>query len=304
MLALEFDHLTKRYGSRVVLNDLSLSVEAGQLYGFLGPNGAGKTTAIRLILGLAHAQGGSVRLFGEMVTPHSAGLRRVGLAAEGDSLYPFLSVRDNLRVLCDVRRVAYSRIEDVLRLVELQDRARDRYHTLSTGLRARLGIAAALLHRPDVLVLDEPTNGLDPQGMADLRRLLRELVNTQGVTVFLSSHLLNEVEHTCDRVAILHKGQLRREGRIQELVGTEQQLTLEVDDPVRARQVIGLPPGEGALHLAAIQREQIPGLIAQLVNAGINLYAVTPGASGSLERLFLELTTSTEEPVGNPKDSA
>src|SRR6266542_244326 len=193
--------LTKRYGERVAVRELDLTVRAGEVYGFLGPNGAGKTTTLRMLLGLVRPTAGRVLLHGR--PPGS--LDGVGALIEGPAFYPYLSGRDNLRVLARHAAVPGKRVDVVLDLVDLSARAGDRYATYSLGMRQRLGVAAALLKDPRLLILDEPANGLDPAGIRDTRRLLRRL-GDEGRTVFLSSHLLAEIEHTCDAVAILNRG--------------------------------------------------------------------------------------------------
>jgi ABC-2 type transport system ATP-binding protein len=201
-------NLTKRYGDLLAVDDLSLTVRAGEVYGFLGPNGAGKTTTLRILLGLMRPTAGSARTQGD-----------VGALIEGPAFYPYLSGRTNLRVLARHAGVADERIDVVLDLVDLSGRQDDRYSAYSMGMKQRLGVAAALLKDPRLLVLDEPTNGLDPAGMADMRMLIRRL-GAAGCTVLLSSHLLGEVEQICDRVGIISHGRLVREGTVAELRGT------------------------------------------------------------------------------------
>jgi ABC-2 type transport system ATP-binding protein len=189
-------------------------VHAGEVYGFLGPNGAGKTTTLRMLLGLIRPTSGSVRLFG--AAPGAESLSRVGALIEGPAFYPYLSGRANLKVLADHAGVRRTRVDGVLELVSLTDRAKDRYSTYSLGMKQRLGLAAALLKDPDLVLLDEPTNGLDPAGMADMRVTLRALAD-EGRTVLLSSHLLAEVEQICDRVGVLDHGRLIAETTVTDL---------------------------------------------------------------------------------------
>src|SRR3990170_7429111 len=205
--------LSKRYGRLLALQDMNLAVPRGRVYGFLGPNGAGKTTTIGVILGLLAGTGGHVELFGlDTRTHRPEALRRTGAILEGQAYYPLLSGRDNLRVWSAVTGNATAqRIDEVLELVGLAGRARDKVRTFSQGMKQRLGLASALLHDPELLVLDEPTNGLDPAGMREFRDLIRELAR-KGKTVFVSSHLLGEVQQTCDDVGTLKGGRLLAEG--------------------------------------------------------------------------------------------
>src|SRR5690349_23409264 len=199
--------LLKRYGNLVAVDHVDLTVERGDVFGYLGPNGAGKTTSLRMLLGLIRPTDGSARLFGR--DPLQVGARALdGVAGfvEGPRFYPYLSGRKNLRLLADLDGgVPPSRLDEVLELVELRERAKDRVGGYSHGMRQRLGIAASLLRDPQLLLLDEPTTGLDPAGMRDMRVLIRRLAD-QGITVLLSSHLMGEVEELCDRVAIVRSG--------------------------------------------------------------------------------------------------
>src|SRR5437870_1401619 len=213
--------LVKRYGEIVAADHVDLTVEAGDVFGYLGPNGAGKTTSLRMMLGLIRPTEGSVELFGRNPLVYGAkALDGVAGFVEGPRFYPYLSGRKNLRLLADFDDGASrSRIDEVLDVVELRDRAKDKVGGYSHGMRQRLGIAAALLRQPRLLLLDEPTTGLDPAGMRDMRDLVRRLAR-EGITVLLSSHLLAEVEEVCNRVAIIRKGRIVYEGPLQELLGT------------------------------------------------------------------------------------
>ena len=214
----EVRELTKRYGNGVVAVDqVSLGVRRGEVYGFLGPNGAGKTTTLRVLLGLVAPSAGHVRVLGRPPGDPAA-LARIGSLVEGPAFYPYLSGRDNLRVLTRYAGVPERRVPEVLRTVDLADRGGDRFGTYSLGMKQRLGVAAALLKDPALVVLDEPTNGLDPAGMRDMRRLVRRL-GAEGRTVLLSSHLLGEVQQVCDRVGIISGGRLIAESTVAELRG-------------------------------------------------------------------------------------
>ncbi|MCH8948803.1 MAG: ABC transporter ATP-binding protein [Chloroflexi bacterium] len=288
--------LSRSYGRLVALDALDLEVRRGCVYGFLGPNGAGKTTAINLILGLIRANAGHVELFGlDMRTDQPQALRRTGSILEGQAYYPLLSARDNLRIWSAVSDVTSdSRIDEVLELVQLSGRAGDKLGTYSQGMKQRLGLATALLHDPELLVLDEPTNGLDPAGMRDFRGLIRELAG-MGKTVFVSSHLLGEVELMCDDVGIVKHGRLLTQGPVADLVRQGQALELQVTDTARAVEVLNgidwvgsVVEQDGRLVVDA-PRERAADLSRALAEQQIYLSELRP-RDGSLEDFFLEVT--------------
>jgi ABC-type multidrug transport system ATPase subunit len=290
--------LTKRYGDAIVAVDaLALQVRRGEVYGFLGPNGAGKTTTLRMLLGLVRPTSGEAVVLG---LPPGAqdGLARIGAMVESSAFYPYLSGRDNLRVLARYAGVAEGRVEAVLDQVSLRDRARDRFARYSLGMKQRLGVAAALLKDPELLILDEPTNGLDPAGMAEMRELTRSL-GTGERTVLLSSHLMGEVEQVCDRVGVIRAGSLIAEGTVEELRGRAG-LRVRAEPLGDAARVVGalrsveaVTAVDGLLDIT-VDTAQAPAINRVLVEAGIavsELYAQT----ASLEDVFLELTASGEE---------
>jgi ABC-2 type transport system ATP-binding protein len=288
----------------VAVDRVDLTVERGDVYGFLGPNGAGKTTTLRMLLGLIRPSEGVVRLFGR--DPLVVGARALdGVAGfvEGPRFYPYLSGRTNLELLAAYDRQGASRadIDAALDRVELLGRAGDRVGGYSHGMRQRLGIAAALLRRPRLLLLDEPATGLDPAGMRDMRALVRRL-SADGMTVVLSSHLMSEVEELCNRVAIISSGRIVAEGRLGELLAsTSGRYRLEPTDLERARAVcnwLGLDVEEerGGLVFSA-RREQVARLSIALGKAEIGITALAPEGD-SLERLFLALTEGrAQEPA-------
>jgi ABC-2 type transport system ATP-binding protein len=295
---IETNALTKRYGERITAVDqLDLSVRRGEVYGFLGPNGAGKTTTLRMLLGLVRPTSGSALVLGA-APGSSEALGRVGALVESPSLYPFLSGRDNLRVLAQHAHVSESRVDVVLEEVELVDRASDRFGTYSLGMKQRLGVAAALLKDPELLILDEPTNGMDPAGMADMRTFIRGLGRGRR-TVLLSSHLMTEVQHICDRVGVIRRGALVGEGTVAELRGRET-LLVRAEPISAAQQLLATLPAvervtvaDGGLQVAA-DPAAAPAINRALVQAGIAVSELRP-EQASLEQVFLELTQPEEE---------
>ena len=299
-LALATRGLRKKYGSRLALDGLDLSVPTGVVYGFLGPNGAGKTTTMRVLTGLIHPDGGTVDLLGK---PFKRGDRRrlfdVGALVESPTFYPYLSARANLRALAaSGAPVPAERIEELLDLVGLSDRANDKVQGYSLGMKQRLGIAGALLSDPKLLLLDEPANGLDPAGIVAMRDTLKALA-AQGKTVFISSHLLAEVQVMADMVGIIAAGKLVREGPLKELLSMEGVVKVRVrpnlmDAAIKtlaplapAEQLTETDRDEGwlAVHLAADRAEDVNQTLA-----GAGIYASGLESGTDLEMLFLELT--------------
>jgi ABC-type multidrug transport system ATPase subunit len=292
-LVVELRELTKRYEERIVAVDgLRLRIGRGEVYGFLGPNGAGKTTTLRMLLGLIRPTSGSALVLG--ATPGSPeALARTGALIESPTFYPFLSGRDNLRVLARHAGVPEARIAPALEEVDLLGRAGDRYQTYSLGMKQRLGIAAALMKDPELLILDEPTNGMDPAGMAEMRTFIRSLGRGTR-TVLLSSHLMAEVEQTCDRVGVISRGRLVAEGTVDELRGRES-LWVRAEPLDAAERVLRAIRGigevarsDGGLRVAA-DSTAAPSVARALVEAGIALGELRPERP-SLEKVFLELT--------------
>ncbi|MFD9963004.1 ABC transporter ATP-binding protein [Amycolatopsis sp. NPDC058986] len=283
--------LTKRYGAATAVDGLDISVRAGEVYGFLGPNGAGKTTTLRMLLGLIRPTAGTLRLLGREPGPRS--LERVGALIEGPAFYPYLSARTNLRILADHAGVGRARVDAVLGTVSLTDRAQDRYATYSLGMKQRLGLAAALLKEPELLILDEPTNGLDPAGMADMRVTIRKLA-ADGCTVLLSSHLLAEVEQICDRVGVIDHGKLIAETTVDDLrTGGALRIVASPADQARdrLRALFGatLVRGEGDVIELDVDAGQAARINAELVSAGISVSELG-WQEPDLEQTFLALT--------------
>ena len=292
------DELTKRYGRHTAVDAVSLTVRHGEIYGFLGPNGAGKTTTLRMLVGLVRPTRGSARVLGGRPGDPSV-LRRLGALIEGPGFYPYLSGRDNLRVLASYNRLTDAAVEQVLEQVDLGARGGDAFKSYSLGMKQRLGVAAALLGEPDLLILDEPTNGLDPSGMAEMRELVRRLAD-QGRTVLLSSHLLGEVQQICDRVGVIDHGRLLTESTVAEFRGASS-LLVRAEPVTLAEQVIrstlgaveARRTGDGGL-LVVTASDRNPELVRALVRAGVEVHEIR-SVDRSLEEAFFEMTGSREE---------
>jgi ABC-2 type transport system ATP-binding protein len=292
--------LSKQYGSRPAVLDLDLEVRPGEIFGFLGPNGAGKTTTIRMALGLIRPTAGWVEVLGHDVRRHRAEvLPRVGALVETPALYPYLSGRSNLRAFAHMLGgVPDARLDEVLEQVGLADRQRDRVRTYSMGMKQRLGVAVALLNDPELLILDEPANGLDPAGIVEMRDLLRQLV-ASGKTVFISSHVLAEVQQICDRVAIIDRGKLVREATVADLVASHGEFVLRMENPEPALGLLRTQPWGGAARLdegalvAASPTGRGRDLVRFLAQSGIWADTIDERHQ-NLEEIFLSLTA----PIG------
>ena len=303
--------LTKRYGDLAAVDALDLTVEGGELFGFLGPNGAGKTTTIRMALGLILPSGGQVDLLGETVRTDRAPLARVGALVEEPAFWKYLSGRRNLEYFAraggagEDTRARLTRVDGVLETVGLSAAADKRVKAYSQGMRQRLGLALALLGEPELLVLDEPTNGLDPAGMREMRVLLRRLAD-RGITIFISSHLLAEVEAMCDRVGVLAQGRLVAEGPPATLRGGIERVRVEVDDVARGREVAsglegvsvlreGSASGSGIFVVSFADGRGPADLNVALVAAGIRVHALVPERD-TLEDVYLDLVGGADVP--------
>ena len=297
-LLVQTEGLTKRYGKTVAVDGVDLGVRRGEVYGFLGPNGAGKTTTLRMLLGLIKPTSGQARVLGrEPGAP--AGLSRVGSLVETPTFYPYLSGRDNLIGMARLSGIqnAKRRVNAALEQVGLVSRAKDRFKKYSLGMKQRLGVAAALLKDPDLLILDEPTNGLDPKGMAEMRDLIRMLGQGER-TVLLSSHLMGEVEQICDRIGVIQAGKIVAEGPVSELRGGDG-LLIRADPIEQAAAVAGGISGveidelDGASIRLSADPDRAPDVAHELVSAGIRIRQIRP-AQRSLETAFFELTEKEE----------
>lgn len=296
---IELRGLRKKFGDFTAVDGLDLTVRKGDIYGFLGPNGAGKSTTIRMMLSLIRPTEGTVHLFGETLAEHrEALLARIGAIVERPDFYNYLSAYRNLEILGRLSRADVSRanIMRLLALVGLEARATSKVKTYSHGMKQRLGIAQALLHNPDLIVLDEPTTGLDPQGMVDIRELILDLSRTHGKTILLSSHILPEVELTATRMIIINKGKAVVEGAVQDLLNAgRMKVTIETPEPARATESILRTPfagrvvgnAEGAI-VVMLNRAEIANVVQHLSSEGIAIHSVVPVRS--LEEYFLDLT--------------
>jgi ABC-2 type transport system ATP-binding protein len=304
---IETDALTKRFGERTAVDGVDLAVHSGQAFGFLGPNGAGKTTLIRMLVGLTEPSSGSMRLLGRPVPlERAAALARVGAIVEEPRFHPHLTGRQNLYLVAAAReRAAHARIPGALQRVGLADRADDRVSKYSMGMRQRLGIARCLLAEPELLILDEPTNGLDPAGIREMRALLREFVD-EGRTVFLSSHLLDEVEKVCDSVAIVDHGKIVTSGPVAEIAsGGRRQIEIGTSEPGRVAMVLSeaafaesVEPCDDGVRLVLVPAADTKAAASEaarrVLGAGLELHRLEI-AHASLEERFMEITTRLGE---------
>lgn len=296
-VVLRTHELTKQYGERVAVKDLNLEVRQGEIFSFLGPNGVGKTTTIRMLLGLITPTAGSAAIFGQEVQAHRAEvLPRVGALIETPALHLGLSGRENLRVVGALTNVSETRIDALLEVVDLAARQRDRVRTYSLGMKQRLGLAVALLNDPDLVILDEPANGLDPAGIVEMRDLLRHLV-TQGKTIFISSHVLTEIQQICTRVAIIAEGRLVTEAAVEELTQGSGEFTVRIDRAGEALTLIQQQPWGStarlldAHHLLTPAPDHQGNQLTRFFFAHGFFPDELSQRTDSLEEVFLRLTT-------------
>jgi ABC-2 type transport system ATP-binding protein len=295
----QIKNLTKRLGKKTIIDRLSLDIYAGEIFGFLGPNGAGKTTTIRMMVGLISMTDGDVTYKGISIKHnYREAIAHVGAIVENPEMYKHLTGYQNLQQYARmISGITQERIQEVVQLIGLEAAIHDKVRTYSLGMRQRLGLAQALLHSPAFLILDEPTNGLDPAGIRELRHYLRKLAREEGLTVMVSSHLLAEMELMCDRFAVIQKGTLKAIQAVHEVRTAQEQMNvlLKVEPILAAKECLNLSfpevviyEGEGELRLQ-ITNEQIPGMVAALVNNQVQVFKIQP-APKTLEDKFLELT--------------
>ncbi|MGK9368444.1 ABC transporter ATP-binding protein [Melioribacter sp. Ez-97] len=295
---IEIDGLTKKFGSLTAVDNLDLKVYKGDIFGFLGPNGAGKSTTIRMLLSLIKPTSGSIEIFGLSIKRDRKNImRRIGAIVEKPDFYLYLTAYKNLEILGRLSGadVSKNKIMEMLELVGLASRHNSKVKTFSHGMKQRLGLAQALLHDPELIILDEPTTGLDPQGMKEIRELILYLCRSKGKTIFLSSHILHEVEMIANRMIIINKGKKIVEGNVSELLRSDRMnVSFEVSDPLKASDIIKevaasgeFQPGSNKITLSLTQKE-ISELNKKLVENGIEVYSIVPVRS--LEEYFLKIT--------------
>ncbi|MEW9033235.1 MAG: ABC transporter ATP-binding protein [Planifilum fimeticola] len=295
---LSVKNLCKRIGGREIVKDIQFDVFPGEIFGFLGPNGAGKTTTIRMLVGLIRPTGGTVHIAGHnLQKDFLKAIRHVGCIVENPEMYAFLSGRENLEHFARMAEdIPPERIDEVIRLVELEKRIDDKVKTYSLGMRQRLGIAQALLGRPKLLILDEPTNGLDPAGIRELRDFIRKLAREEGIGVFISSHILHEVQLMCDRVAIISRGRLLKTDRVDRLVDGDS-LVVEwmLDPPERGAELLEDLPYVSNVErrenhiFSQLPEERIGETVRMMVDAGILVSGIHRRRK-TLEDIFLQMT--------------
>jgi ABC-type multidrug transport system ATPase subunit len=300
MAVIKVENISKNFGALKAVDNLSFEVEAGQVFGFLGQNGSGKSTTIRMLLSLIHPSSGSIELFGKSIQKNRASiLEQVGAIIERPDLYPYLTATEHLQLFAKVRKqkVAAINITKTLEQVGLSHRSQDKVQTFSLGMKQRLGIAIALVHNPSLIILDEPTNGLDPQGIADIRSLIQYLAKEEGKTVFVSSHLLSEIEQVANQILIIHQGKKMVEGVTKELLDPEKRIVqIKTLDDVKALSIIVA----GIFSQYLLSRKEgiflklpttaIPMLNESLVQSGIAVLGIE--TKNSLEDYFLQITSN------------
>jgi ABC-type multidrug transport system ATPase subunit len=301
MSIIQVNGLSKHFGTLKAVDQLDFSVTEGEVFGFLGQNGSGKSTTIRMLLSLIHPTSGSIELFGKPLNKYRDEiLEEVGAIIERPDLYPYLTAKEHLQLFAKLRNkhVGENSIQDTLVKVGLADRSKDKVQTFSLGMKQRLGIAIALLHNPSLIILDEPTNGLDPQGISDIRNLIKQLAQQEGKTVLVSSHLLSEIEQMATQIMIIHKGKKVADGPIQKLLDPNKMIVhIKTTNDAQTLQIIL----SGSFSNYLLQRTdgiylrlpdyEIPLLNASLVNAGVGLIGVE--TRNSLEDYFLQVTSNT-----------
>jgi len=300
MAVIRVENISKNFGTLKAVDNLSFEVEAGQVFGFLGQNGSGKSTTIRMLLSLIHPSSGSIELFGKSIQKNRDSiLEQVGAIIERPDLYPYLTATEHLQLFAKVRKqkVAAVNITKTLEQVGLSHRSQDKVQTFSLGMKQRLGIAIALVHNPSLIILDEPTNGLDPQGIADIRALIQYLAKEEGKTVFVSSHLLSEIEQVAHQILIIHQGKKMVEGVTKELLDPEKRIVqIKTMDDVKALSTIVA----GGFSQYLLSRKEgiflklptsaIPMLNESLVQSGIAVLGIE--TKNSLEDYFLQITSN------------
>ncbi|NLJ31369.1 MAG: ABC transporter ATP-binding protein [Clostridiales bacterium] len=311
--ALKLEHISKTIGKKQILHDISFETYAGEVFGFLGPNGAGKTTTIKIIVGLLCLDEGAITVCGTALKNHfEKAMQNIGGIVENPEMYKYLTGMQNLRQYARMRgNVSQKRIDEVVEMVGLSNRIHEKVGHYSLGMRQRLGVAQSILHHPKVLILDEPTNGLDPAGIKELRDILKNLAHKEGVGVLVSSHLMSEMEMMCDRVGIIAEGKLIGVQTVEELISTSSGgktgFVFTVSDVPRALELIaGLNQEATRLDGRRFQvalpsgetDEPVSAICAKLIGAGIGLYGAAPMENKKLEDVFIALTETGGKQIG------
>lgn len=293
---LELKNVSKSFGKRKIIDNLNLEVEEGEIYGFLGPNGSGKTTTIKMILRLINSDSGEIKVNGyDTKKQFEKAMECIGAIVENPDLYKYMSGIDNLKLHARIRNIDEKRIKEVLKLVELNGREKDKVGKYSLGMKQRLGLALTLLHRPKVLILDEPTNGLDPAGIKKLRDILKEISHKEGVAVFVSSHILSEMQLMCDRVAVLDNGKIVKVEKISE-TNEEKEETVEINVKNTEKAVkilkekfnLDVKLENNKINIT-LQTEKLPEVIKKLAVADTEIKSVIP-KEHTLEDIFFDAT--------------
>lgn len=291
MTVLEVRSISKSLGGRQILSDVSFTVQSGEILGFLGPNGAGKTTTIKIILGMLSADSGKVFVDGEnIVKNYEKAMRGISGIVENPDLYSYLSGYNNLKLFADLRGVKEERIREATELVGLSSRINDKVSSYSLGMKQRLGVALAILHEPKIMILDEPTNGLDPAGIKELRDNLKFLAHEKGMSIVVSSHLLSEMQLMCDRVVIIDNGKIVGSKTLTEN-GDESLHTysIEVSDVIAAKKILGEAAVEGDFVRLRLKKSDLNKALLSLIEKNINIYSCTLSGN-DLETSFMEMT--------------
>ena len=297
---LELKNVNKTFGKRKVIDNISLDVKEGEIYGFLGPNGSGKTTTIKMILRMIDLDSGEIRVNGyDTKKEFEKAMECIGAIVENPDMYKYMSGIDNLKLHARIRNIDQKRIQEVLELVELKDRAKDKVGKYSLGMKQRLGLALTLLHKPKVLILDEPTNGLDPAGIKKLRDILKEISHKKGVAVFVSSHILSEMKLMCDKVAVIDNGKLMKVEEITHSQEKVEKLEIRVKETEKAMNILKEKFNiesnliENNIEIT-VQTEEVPKIIKELAISDVEINAVIP-KEHSLEEIFFDATEGGKE---------
>lgn len=297
--AISLENVSKKFNDFVAVNDLSFEVKQGDIYGFLGPNGSGKSTTLRMIMSLIQPSSGSIKLFGQSLLTHrSEVMKRIGSIIEKPDFYGYLSAKENLKLASRAHQLNYtsSQFADLFELVGLTGREKDKVKTFSHGMKQRLGLAQALIHNPDIIILDEPNTGLDPQGIIDLRHLIIKLNQEQGKTILFSSHILSEVQEMCNSMVVINKGKMIVQGRVDELLSHENiHVKVELLQPEKGLEIIQqssfaskLIESENNLFTLNSSKQEIPDMVRFLTEKGVDIVRID--YRNQLEDYFLKIT--------------